>query len=64
MFFLFSWVHWFCSRILKPWSDFSGDEILSYFNVQQRGDVIFIETSKSLVDMILVHQLQTWSVYE
>ena len=31
------WVRWFCSRILKPWSDFSGDKILSYFNVQERG---------------------------
>ena len=37
-FFLFPWVHWFCSRILKPWSDFLAVKILSYFNVQQRGD--------------------------
>ena len=26
------------SRILKLWSDFLGVKILSYFNVQQRGD--------------------------
>ena len=36
-FFLFPWVRWFCSRILKSWSDFLAVEILSYFNVQQRG---------------------------
>ena len=37
-FFLFPWVRWFCSRILKSWSDFLAVEILSYFNVQQRGE--------------------------